>query len=39
MDPTLTGKMPADLLVGEDGYPRQYVFHLKLKAISKGVLK
>jgi hypothetical protein len=22
MDPTLTGKMPADLLVGEDGYPR-----------------
>ena len=22
MDPTLTGRMPADLLVGEDGYPR-----------------
>ena len=22
MDPTWTGKMPADLLVGEDGYPR-----------------
>jgi len=22
LDPTLTGKMPADLLVGEDGYPR-----------------
>jgi hypothetical protein len=22
LDPSLTGKMPADLLVGEDGYPR-----------------